>query len=725
MTKINPSFEKIQKMKVQPTAGELHLLHMLDSVLNDEFEVYFNPYINGDRPDVVIFHPTRGILIIEVKDWDLNLYELDERKHWKLKYPKDGGEYSAVLKSPISQALKYKKNLYELHIDHLLELKINDIRNFNFVSCAVYFHKASKNQINKMLVEPFKNDRKYRHVLKWDIDLISHDNLEKEIKKCLHMKWLDRDSHLGLFTKEIADNIKRFLMPTNHMKADGKIITYDKRQNEIIYSPRKEMRIKGVMGSGKTTILAKKAAFFANKKKDAKVLILSYNITLKNYIHDKISSVSENFSWGQFTINNYHEFINSQLNNLGINVSVPTSTDDLEENFSSYLEQNYYGNTSLFEEFKDRTERYDAIFIDEIQDYHRSWMDIIKKYFKTAEGQYILFGDVKQNIYSNNTNGKDVITNVIGKPIELKKCYRSQFKVRELAICFQKEIFKEKYDIDTFDKQSAGSSPTLDFDYNLKGYINYIHLQDTYTTTSLYNIIRGNIENKEKNINPNDITILGYTIPALKEFDAYYRYKSHEKTTTMFETYEIMFLQHLNYFNEQKASTWYRLILNQAKGGSKRMDNNDKKWNAKIALALTAYHLYTCYPESFKILFESKCKVINCSSTRFEEIIKQHKKEYDQFKNEVFSDDYEYIRKNKKLHFWMNTGCIKISTIHSFKGWESQVIFLILEKKNNYSHSYDEILYTAITRSKSDLVIINYGNIEYDSRIKSLIEKIH
>ena len=85
---------------------------------------------------------------------------------------------------------------------------------------------------------------------------------------------------------------------------------------------------------------------------------------------------------------------------------------------------------------------------------------------------------------------------------------------------------------------------------------------------------------------------------------------------------------------------------------------------------------------------------------------------------------YDYIRKNKKLHFWMNTGDIKVSTIHSFKGWESQVVFLILENKNDYSTSFDELLYTGITRSKSDIVIVNYGNKDYDERMKNLINKV-
>jgi hypothetical protein len=66
------------------------------------------------------------VLIIEVKDWDLATYELDEKKHWHLKYPQNDKEAHAYIKSPIDQVLKYKENLYNLHVEKLLETNIKN-----------------------------------------------------------------------------------------------------------------------------------------------------------------------------------------------------------------------------------------------------------------------------------------------------------------------------------------------------------------------------------------------------------------------------------------------------------------------------------------------------------------------------------------------------------------------------------------------------------------------
>ena len=98
-----PTIERIITMKVPPTEGELFLLRFLKEALDDSFEVYFNPYMNGDRPDIVIVRKRHGVLIIEVKDWDLDAYRLDERKHWVLK-----DNSSTRVSSPIDQVLKYK-----------------------------------------------------------------------------------------------------------------------------------------------------------------------------------------------------------------------------------------------------------------------------------------------------------------------------------------------------------------------------------------------------------------------------------------------------------------------------------------------------------------------------------------------------------------------------------------------------------------------------------------
>lgn len=720
MAILYPDLETIINGKVKPEPGELHLLKYLINNLDNSFEVYFNPMLNGDRPDVVILRKGFGVLIIEVKDYHLESYELDERKNWKVKYN------NAKIKSPISQALKYKENLFNLHIPQLLEKQIVNFRFLNVVSCAIYFHNANKLQIENMLVKPYEHDVKYQKFLKYNINFIGRDNLnELDFDIFLKTIKLKASSTQALFSDELYTSFKRFLSPPLHLIENGKNILYSRRQIEIIYSQNREQRIKGVVGSGKTTIMAARAVQ-AYKRTKGKILILTYNITLKNYIHDKISQVREEFPWGNFVILNYHNFINTELNNLGIDLTVPVGFNEFSgEQKDSYFETTYYSNKKLFQDNAEVIVQYDAVFIDEIQDYKRPWMEIIKECFLIQDGEYVLFGDVKQNIYNNQTEGKDVSTNVKGV-ISLQSCYRSDYKIKDLAVKFQENIFKDKYEIDDFNK--IDTSLEIQFEKNLQGYVNYMFLQNTDNVSSLYTIIHDNILNK--NFIPNDITILSHSIALLKKFDAYYRYSSNEKTNTMFETSEMvntMLLNKIKSLNSNNLPSWISKMIRLLKRND---DYDSTKAFAEIGILLTIFDLTLAYPNKFDNILNWYCNKFKTTGSDLKNLLSFEKEGYNKFMSDLYvitnGDQIKNLRNNKKLHFYMNSGTVKLSTIHSFKGWESETIFLIIEKKHtNVEDTFDEILYTGLTRSRKNLIIINFGNEGYDLKLKELIKSIN
>lgn len=731
-----PSIEKIKQFNVQPTDGERTLLNFLYQVLDDSFEVFFNPYLNGDRPDVLIMRKGYGVMIIEVKDWKLANFRLDDKKKWFF-IPNN-----SVVKSPIDQVLKYKSNLYDLHVKDLLYQKIKDFRHFRIVSCAVYFHYASQKDIEDMLVNPYKDknkeeDNKYQTFLHYNMDFLGYDSLDREnFTQILKNRYLISNNPSQFFTDALYDNFSRLLSPPLHMKNQGVPYNYSDKQKEIIYSTRLEQRVRGVFGSGKTTVLAARAVQSykraLERNNNPRILILTFNITLKNFIHDKLNRVDEEFPFENFTIINYHQFINAELNNLNIEIEIPEESKP--ENVGIYLEQNYYGNITLFDEHKDEIRKYDAVLIDEIQDYHRSWMDIIKNYFRDPQGDYVLFGDVKQNIYGQPTEKKDVVTNVRGVN-ELKYCYRSDFKVRDLAQSFQRNIFGEKYDVDDF--LENGGYDFFGQRQEKDGYINYMYLSDKAVVSTLYNIIRGNILNEAADISPNDITILGYTTKLLRLFDVYYRYASREKTNSMIESIETMYMTHLNYIGKNDTNNPNKPCFDNisehlakklfpCKG--KLYDKDIIKLRQIIVRLFTIYDLTLNFKSVFDERLREECINYGISYEAFLAFRKHYDKELLNFKAQVYSDNYKNIRDNKKLHFGMNSGTIKISTINSFKGWESEFVFLILEPKyentTTFNVSFDELLYTGLTRCRRNLVVINFGNEEYDNKIRPLIDSI-
>jgi hypothetical protein len=96
-SRIIPRWEQIDNFKQPLTEGERYLLKYLDENLpiDKNFEesknltdykgwlIFAQPYLNGTRPDIILYNPFVGIHIIEVKDWDLKHYSLREDEKGK------------------------------------------------------------------------------------------------------------------------------------------------------------------------------------------------------------------------------------------------------------------------------------------------------------------------------------------------------------------------------------------------------------------------------------------------------------------------------------------------------------------------------------------------------------------------------------------------------------------------------------------------------------------
>lgn len=714
MAVLYPDIDKIKSFVVKPEEGELHLLNFLRTILDDSFEVFFNPFLNGDRPDIIIMRKYYGVMIIEVKDWKLSNYFIDKNKKWRLK------QNESYIKSPLNQVLEYKENIYNLHIEDLLEKKIKDYRYWKIVSCAVYFHKETETSINEFLVKPYEHEEKYLNFLKYNIDLLGNDNLNRQyFEKLLHKRYLIADVSSYFFNIGLYDSFKRYLNPPQHTKEQGETFIYSHTQRGLIVSQPREQRIKGVVGSGKTTILAARAVN-AHLRTNKKVLILTYNITLKNYIHDKINKIREDFSWDNFYINNYHNFLTAELNNLGIPIKVPEDFKSWSQNDkSNYFEQEYYSNVDLFKSRINDLEKYDTILIDEIQDYKRQWMDIIKNCFLEPGGEYVLFGDEKQNIYDNKLENRDVITNIKQRPTEIKDCFRSERKIKNIAVNFQKRLFIEKYDIDDFNTTDDLDNQ-LAISFDKPSHINYIYIDPERGIDILFSLIRD--ISKKLDEHPNDIAALSFTISLLRKLDCYYRYKTNEKTNAMFETQEVWFKLFLDSHNPIE-------IINQGLLFFDRVPKEDDKRN-NLAIALTLKSLIRDFnDESFSrrlIQFFNKHRINEAEFNDWYE--KQTLKDIiEKPTSGKLFEDIKRFRDNKKIHFWFNKGTLKLSTIHSFKGWEAKTLFLILEPKyenGDFKMSFEELIYTGLTRSRLNLIVLNYGNLDYHQQLEEIFSKV-
>ena len=86
------------------------------------------------------------------------------------------------------------------------------------------------------------------------------------------------------------------------------------------------------------------------------------------------------------------------------------------------------------------------------------------------------------------------------------------------------------------------------------------------------------------------------------------------------------------------------------------------------------------------------------------------------------------MRDNKKLHFTMETDQIKVSSIHSYKGWDAENVILVIQPDDSIDELGEstfmvrpELIYTAITRAKQNLFVLNMGNSLFDEFFRTAL----
>lgn len=621
MAQLFPDLENICRLTVSPTKGEMHLVTVLQQTLSDDFEIFFNPYLDGDRPDIIILKAGFGAAVIEIKDWELVHYRIDILNTW---------HYQEVrLRSPQQQAFRYKDNLFNLHLP-VLGLKELSNRNFyNVISAQVYFHNASRDQLNQLyapaLLEVGEKIRQLNGSRE-DIGQVSYDkqmdfweSKRYQLNRDLAMAWssdtltkkIKRIAQLNrnfLFSDDVYLDFRRRLAPPVHTERQGTPMPFDIKQLPLTVSAQGLSKIRGVAGCGKTSILAQRA-INAHARHRGQVLILTFNITLRHTIRDTISRLKGSGADNSYEIIHYHGFINGKINEYGIDVKSLKSLLPESNRGDPY---GIYQLISLFDGIQ--TEKIQTILIDEIQDYEPEWIKIIKNNFlDPISGEMVLFGDLSQNIYDRPANLKgSSIAPGFGRWQKLTRSYRSRpdALLIELFKCFQEKYLSEKYE-DSAIFEATYQQGSMKFD--LLAYESYGAIYDAnFVLQRIQYYIRVH------KLHPNDIAIVSSQVEYI--FPINEALKIVEKTKVMFEeSEELDIIDH---------ASW-----------------SDHK-------------------------------------TRKEEI--------------------EKIRRRKKTFFMQNSGLIKISTIHSFKGHEAETVFCILSPED-----VAEMVYTGITRAQKNLVVFD------------------
>lgn len=593
--------------------GSKSIIKFYDSLrqaCESSYEVFFRPTINCDTVHFVLASKNKGIILINVCE---NLSKLDN-------------EFRRIE--------GVKSNIFNIHLRTIRADSIATPGIYNCIKTALFFPTSSKDEVEKKIKE--LNRRKNDEIKDTldDRDYIDYKDKDYyaylyRFTNELNVKHTLSTIQLNNFKTEYYNELVNIIFTNWHSYKDADLnFRLSPKQKEIVKNDNLRLRVKGVAGCGKTQVVANRAVE-RHIKTGERVLIITFNISLIQYIRMRINQVPADFFPNMFEIINYHQFFKSKANQYsGRKIQV----DDFDD-------------ARYFDAYRNKIQKYKTIIIDEVQDFKESWLQSIINNFLSEDGSVSLFGDGEQNIYGRQLDEDNKMPPIrecgfTGRWKEMND--RISMRLLNPQIAALSSVFAMSF-IQDINSQIIAQGGIVFDEY----YIRYWNTDKKTTADRLAKNIKWIIN--RYHIKQKDVVILGQSINLLRDIEAAYVCNPQCQTMINFET-------HTQY---QQISRRY-------------------------------------------------------SSSRMQNILDE-------------------IRRAAKTHFTTNCDAVKFSTIHSFKGWESNTVILILQpevSQNNNYKSYEiqanentpALIYTALTRAKCNLFIINMGNLRYDNFFKSQIK---
>jgi hypothetical protein len=442
-----------ETIRSSATAGERLFFRTMKTYLPDDYIVYYEPEIQGKRPDFVIIGPDLGIVVLEVKDYTKNTLLQINHDEWHI--VATTGE-QAVIKSPTKQArdnmfhvvdvLKKDKNLVQLDGKYKFQLK------FPYGHGVVFTRLYSKDFIHEGLysvIEP--NLCLTRDEIDPDKEGFSEEVLMEKIMNMFVVPYRLRES----LTLEDINAIRYHLFPEVRISAEFKrpvpyqdqlllslhdIKTMDLHQENLAKQIGDKNRlIRGVAGSGKTIILASRAKMLLKQNPDWKILILCYNISLANAIQQMI----------QHMLNEPED-----LFDFDPTVKDVQNQNIIVRNFHSWLKNDLKIKEQQLPSIIEKLERkeallpsYDAILIDEGQDFEADWLRLVSLLINADTQSLLLVEDRAQTIYQRKRSYlQDTGLSFQGRSKVLSINYRNTQQIVKFAWNFYRKhsMFKNK-----------------------------------------------------------------------------------------------------------------------------------------------------------------------------------------------------------------------------------------------------------------------------------------
>lgn len=451
---ISPPLNELDTLRTPLNEGEKIALRFFIDNLSEDWEIYIQPHLNGLRPDFVLLNPNVGIAVYEVKHWNLDAMPYRRKSTSKgliLCATNKHGKDFRVSDNPVDSIQHYKNRINQLYAP-IIGQKCDEGENdyFAVVTAGIIFTREPTARV-KALLDPLLNQSASgKHIPVIGIDQL-HD---KKISTVLPASRLTRSKYMN---ETIARQLRGWLVEPDFAQVQREPLDLDKKQRSLATTRTSSgyRRIRGAAGSGKSLVLAARAANLSAQRKD--VLIVSFNITLWHYLRDlvvrhKVPGAKPN----SITYMHFHEWCKDVIveggfkreydamfrGNLSreelkrtLDVEVVALANKAIDNIEENIEYGQIGQRKL-----------DAILVDEGQDFHLTWWNTLRRLLD-QKGEMLLVADEAQDLYERSKNWTDESMNnsgFRGGPWnQLGICYRAPNRLIDYLKIFAKNFLPE------------------------------------------------------------------------------------------------------------------------------------------------------------------------------------------------------------------------------------------------------------------------------------------
>jgi hypothetical protein len=416
--------------------GEKRLGERLEQKLDDDYLIWYDVPIGPKHlhPDFIVLHPRRGLLILEVKDWRLDIIKQADKEIWEILA--DGQPKGKP--NPIVQARHYAHQVVDA-LKRDPQLVERDGRyqgalafpwSYGVVLTNITRRQFTSSQLDQV-IEPNQvicSDEMAPSVEPEDFQSLLWGMFPYMMRGTLTLPQIDRVRWI-LFPEVRINRQPGLFESAEAMEVPDIMRVMDLQQEQLARSLGDGHRvIHGVAGSGKTMILGYRAEFLA-KAATKPILVLCYNEPLAANLASIMRAKGFEAS---VHVRHFHRWCRDQLVTFGQELPGSLSPDEytaeLVERVIRAVDQRQIPAGQYF-----------AVMIDEGHDFAPEWLRLVVQMVSPETNSLLLLYDDAQSIYERKRSRKFSLKSVgiqavgKGKSTILRINYRNTRQILQLA----------------------------------------------------------------------------------------------------------------------------------------------------------------------------------------------------------------------------------------------------------------------------------------------------